>query len=136
MTTSNYIAIVCAAILGTLVFALGANVTRMRAVTGKQGGDQQPTDPASPLLIAIRAHGNAIEYIPTLLVLFLLASQHSPAWLAIPLIIGATLGRLLHAFGMLTTQSLAEPTIIREAGAGVTYLFGIGLALATAFSLL
>ena len=40
-------AIICSAILAALVFLLGANVTRMRVVTGKAGGSQLPQDPAS-----------------------------------------------------------------------------------------
>ena len=81
------IAIICSAILAALVFLLGANVTRMRVVTGNAGGSQLPQDPASKLFIAVRAHGNAAEYVPILVVLFLLVGARSPGWLAIPLII-------------------------------------------------
>ncbi|GAB3933604.1 hypothetical protein GCM10029976_041280 [Kribbella albertanoniae] len=66
------ITIICMASLGILLFLLGANVTRHRALRGS--GNQAPTDPADPLLIAVRAHGNAAEYIPTLLVLLLVCS--------------------------------------------------------------
>ncbi|MDQ4117332.1 MAG: MAPEG family protein [Actinomycetota bacterium] len=135
MTTSLATAVVSTAVLAAMIFVLGANVSRMRAVTAKEGGSQMPVDPASPLLLAIRAHGNAIEYVPTLLVLILLVGLRSPAWVAVPLIVGATLGRLLHAYGMLTAHSLAERSRWREAGAGGTYLFGIALAVAVAASL-
>jgi uncharacterized membrane protein YecN with MAPEG domain len=121
-------AIICSAILAALVFLLGANVTRMRVVTGKAGGSQLPQDPASKLFIAVRAHGNAV-------VLFLLVGARSPGWLAIPLIIAATLARLLHAYGMLTSRTLAAPTKAREIGAGGTYLVGLGLAVAAITSL-
>jgi len=86
-------AIIGTAILAAMLLVLGLNVSRMRGVTGKTGGSQFPSDPASGLLKAIRAHGNAAEYVPTLIVLFLLV------------------------------------------GAPGTYLFGIGLAVAAAFSL-
>lgn len=129
------IAILCSALLGALVFALGANVTRMRVVTAKAGGAQMPTDPASKLLIAIRAHGNATEYIPVLIVLFLLVGDRSPGWVAIPLILAATIGRLMHAFGTLATASMAVPTIPRELGAGITYLAGIALAVTAGLSI-
>jgi uncharacterized protein len=129
------IAIVCSAILAALVFLLGANVTRRRVRIGKLGGSQLPQDPASKLLIAVRTHGNAAEYVPLLVVLFLLVGARSPAWLAIPLIIAATLARLLHAYGMLTSASLATPTKAREIGAGATYFVGVGLALAAITSL-
>jgi uncharacterized membrane protein YecN with MAPEG domain len=128
-------AIICTAILAAMLFLLGLNVSRMRGVTGKAGGSQMPTDPASRLLIAIRAHGNAAEYVPTLIVLFLLVGARSPAGVAIPLIAGATAARLLHAYAILTTASLAAETRARFAGAVGTYLFGIALAVAAALSL-
>jgi uncharacterized protein len=110
-------AIICTAILAAMVFVLGFNVSRMRGVTGKAGGSQLPTDPADRLLIAIRAHGNAAEYIPTLIVLFLLVGARSPAAVAIPLIVGATAARVTHAFGLLTAESLAKETKGRVIGA-------------------
>jgi uncharacterized membrane protein YecN with MAPEG domain len=129
------IAIVCTAILAALVFVLGFNVSRMRGVTAKHGGSQMPTDPASPLLIAQRAHGNAIEYVPTLMVLFLMVGANSPPAVAIPLIVGATLSRLAHAFGMVTARTLAAESAVRMSGAMGTYVFGVGLAVAAAFTL-
>jgi uncharacterized membrane protein YecN with MAPEG domain len=129
------IAIVCAAILAAMVFVLGGNVSRMRGVTGKAGGSQLPTDPADRLLIAIRAHGNAAEYIPTLIVLFLLVGARSPAAVAIPLIVGATAARVTHAFGLLTADSLAKETKGRVVGAVGTYFFGVALAVAAVASL-
>ncbi|HEV2777962.1 MAG TPA: hypothetical protein VGX25_01040 [Actinophytocola sp.] len=53
-----------------------------------------------------------------------------PAALAIPLIVGATLSRLVHAYGMVTAPSLAAEGKLRFAGAVGTYLFGVGLAAA------
>jgi uncharacterized membrane protein YecN with MAPEG domain len=128
-------AIVCTAILAAMVFLLGFNVSRMRGVTAKAGGSQMPSDPASPLLIAQRAHGNAIEYVPTLIVLFLLVGARGPAAVAVPLIVGATLSRVLHAYGMLTARSLAAEGKVRFAGAFGTYAFGVALAIAVAASL-
>lgn len=129
------IALICTAILAALVFVLGFNVSRMRGVTAKVGGSQMPTDPASPLLIAQRAHGNAVEYIPILMVLFLLVGARSPIAVAIPLIAGATLARLLHAYGMVTAHSLAAEGKLRMVGAMGTYVFGVALAVALTFSL-
>ena len=132
MTTAMTTATVCTAVLAAMVFGLGLNVSRMRGVTGKSGGSQFPQDPASPLFTAIKAHGNAAEYIPTLIVLFLLVGVRSPAAVAIPLIIGATLSRLVHAYGVLTAPSMAVQTKGRLIGAVGTYAFGIGLAIAAA----
>jgi uncharacterized membrane protein YecN with MAPEG domain len=130
------IAITGVAILAALVFVLGFNVSRMRGVTAKTGGSQVPTDPTSPLLKAIRAHGNAAEYVPTLIVLFLLVDARSPAVVAVPLIAGATIARILHAYGMLASPSLAAENAPRLAGAMGTYAFGLGLAIAAVASLL
>jgi uncharacterized membrane protein YecN with MAPEG domain len=129
-------AIICTAILGALLFLLGFNVSRVRGATAKAGGSQLPTDPASPLLIAIRAHGNAAEYVPALIVLFLLVGARTHAWVAVPLIVGATAARLVHAYGMLTAPSLAAEVPLRLFGAVGTYLFGVALAVAAALSLL
>jgi uncharacterized membrane protein YecN with MAPEG domain len=128
-------AIICTAILAAMLFLLGLNVSRMRGVAAKAGGSQFPDDPASPLLIAIRAHGNAAEYIPTLILLFLLVGARSPAAVAIPLIAGATAARVVHAYGLLTAPSMAAQTGGRLAGAMGTYVFGVALAVAAAFSL-
>src|SRR5436305_7903058 len=128
-------AIICTAILGAMLFLLGFNVSRMRGVTGKAGGDQMPTDPASRLLIAIRTHGNAAEYVPTLIILFLLVGLRSPEWVAIPLIVGATLSRVMHAYGLLTAPSMATKSQFRFVGAIGTYIFGFLLAVAAAFTL-
>lgn len=127
-------AIICAAILAAMVFLLGFNVSRMRGVTAKAGGSQMPTDPASPLLVAIRAHGNAAEYVPTLIVMFLLVGARSPAVVAIPLIVGATLSRVAHAVGLLTSGSMATQRPSRLVGAIGTYVFGVALAVAAAAS--
>ena len=135
MTTALTTAIICTAILAAMLFLLGFNVSRMRGVTAKAGGSQMPSDPASRLLIAIRAHGNAAEYIPVLIVLFLLVGARSPASVAIPLIVGATAARLAHAYGLLTAPSLAVQTKARLAGAAGTYILGVGLAVAAAVSL-
>ena len=129
------ISIVCSALLAALVFVLGANVTRMRVVTAKAAGSQQPSDPADRLLIAIRAHGNATEYIPVLIVLFLLVGFRSPAWPAAILIIVATALGCCTPFGMLGSRSLAVPNRLREAGAGFTYLAGLALAVTAATTL-
>ncbi len=123
------IAIICTGVLAALVFLLGGNVSRLRGVQAKAGRRQYPGDEADPLFIAIRAHANAAEYVPTLIVLFLLVSWRSPgAWTA-ALIVAATAARLLHAAGMLLSPTLAKPTAPRLIGATGTYVAGVALAL-------
>ena len=101
------------------------------AAAGRAGqgrGRQYPGDEADPLFIAIRAHANAAEYVPTLIVLFLLVSWRSPgAWTA-ALIVAATAARLLHAAGMLLSPTLAKPMAPRLIGATGTYVAGVALA--------
>ena len=72
--------IICIALMGALIFVLGANVTRNRAIRGKSGGPQMSTDPTDTLLIAVRAHGNASEYVPTLIGLLIVCSTLTDGW--------------------------------------------------------
>jgi uncharacterized membrane protein YecN with MAPEG domain len=129
-------AIICTSVLGALVFLLGANVTRHRALRGKSGAPQGSTDPSDALFIAVRAHGNATEYVPTLVVLFLLVAWQSPGWWSATLIVAATASRLVHAYGMLSSKTLAKPTLPREIAAAGTYLFGVALAVTAAVAVL
>jgi uncharacterized membrane protein YecN with MAPEG domain len=121
------VTIVCMALMGILLFLLGANVTRHRAMRG--GGNQAPTDPADPLLIAVRAHGNAAEYVPTMIVLLLVCSALSDSWWVDALAIAAFVTRTLHALGMLTSKTLATHGPLRDTGALGTYLVGITLGI-------
>jgi uncharacterized protein len=121
------IVIVCIALMGILVFVLGANVTRHRIIRGTKGGSQMPSDPTDRLFIAQRAHGNAAEYVPTLVVLLLVCSTLTGGWWLDVLAIVATAARYLHAVGMLRSASLAEHGPVRDSGAMFTYAAGIAL---------
>ncbi|TDW15181.1 MAPEG family protein [Kribbella kalugense] len=119
------ITVVCIALMGILLFLLGANVSRQRAIRG--AGNQLPTDPSDRLLIAIRAHGNAAEYIPTMIVLLLVCSALSGSWVVDVLAIAAVVVRTVHAVGMLTASSLAAYGPFRGIGAMGTYVVGVAL---------
>jgi uncharacterized membrane protein YecN with MAPEG domain len=119
--------LVCIALMGILVFVLGANVTRHRAVRGSKGGSQMPSDPTDRLFIAQRAHGNATEYVPTLVVLLLVCSTLTDGWWLDALAVVATAARYLHAVGMLRSASLAEHGPVRDLGAMFPYASGIAL---------
>ncbi|SDP58810.1 hypothetical protein SAMN04489867_3031 [Pedococcus dokdonensis] len=121
-------AIVCSAVLAASIFVLGFNVSMNRGYAAKRGGSQMPTDPADRLLIAQRAHGNATEYVPTLIALFLLVGWLSPTPWAQVLIVLATASRLLHAISMLRSETLASENAPRMTGAMGTYAFGLALA--------
>jgi uncharacterized membrane protein YecN with MAPEG domain len=126
--TSSTLTLASIAILGLLVFLLGANVTRIRAQRGATG-TQMPTDPADRLLIAQRAHGNAAEYAPMLALLLVVASVQSDGWWVPTLATVAVAARLLHAVGMLRSTTLATHGPLRDAGAMGTYLAGVALSI-------
>ena len=119
------VTIVCIALMGILLFVLGANVSRQRGIRG--AGNQAPTDPTDRLLIAIRAHGNAAEYIPTMIVLLLVCSVLSDSWLVDVLAVASLVVRTTHAVGMLSAKTLAAHGPLRDVGALGTYVTGIAL---------
>jgi uncharacterized membrane protein YecN with MAPEG domain len=121
--------IVCIALMGILIFVLGANVTRHRAMRGKSGEPQMPSDPADRLFIAQRAHGNATEYVPTLIGLLIVCSTLTDGWWLNTLAIVALAARSLHAVGVLTGKTMATHGPVRDAGAMFTYLSGIALGI-------
>ena len=118
------IQIVCVALMGVMLFLLGANVTRHRVIRGATG-NQAPTDPADRMFIAQRAHGNASEYVPTLAVLIVVCATLTSGWWLDVLAIAAVAARSLHALGMLTSKTLATHGPLRDAGAMGTYLTGV-----------
>jgi len=121
--------IVCIALMGILLFLLGANVTRIRAVRGKSGETQMPTDPADRLFIAQRAHGNASEYVPTLIGLLIVCSTLTNSWWLDVVAVVATAARLVHAVGLLTATTMNTHGPVRDAGAMFTYASGLALGI-------
>ena len=119
--------IICIALMGILVFVLGANVTRHRISRGMSGGDQAPNDPGDALLVAIRAHGNASEYIPTLAVLLIVGSFLVDGWWLDTLAVAALAARSFHAVGLFVSGSLAARSPIKDGGALLTYVVGVAL---------
>jgi uncharacterized protein len=121
--------LVCSAILVILYFVLALNVslTRQRTRTGIGTGD----DPAGPMNKAVRAHGNAAEYVPIFVALFLyFLLSDAGGWIEWVAII-VTACRVLHALGMLMTQSFNRPPHpLRAIGALGTYVGGLVLGIA------
>jgi len=128
LDTADTVTVVCLALLGILLFLLGANVTRHRAVRGGTG-NQMPTDPADRLFIAQRAHGNAAEYVPTLSVLLFLCAVLTDGWWVAALAVAAVVVRTMHAVGMLRAATLAAHGPVRDVGAVGTYFTGILLGI-------
>lgn len=88
---------VCAGLLGLLAVALTVRVGALRnkkKISLGDGGDPE-------MLAAIRAHANLVEFVPLgLLLIWLLRGPYGNLTLAV-LAILLTVGRLLHAGGML-----------------------------------
>lgn len=124
--THLHITWLCFGLMALLPFTLGMWVSINRGRTKTAVG--LPTDPTHPLLKAARAHGNAVEYIPTLLLLTLALLQLLPGMLTMWLVVLATLGRFLHAAGMLMCRSLEDSHPLRVVGAASTYLLGTVMA--------
>jgi uncharacterized membrane protein YecN with MAPEG domain len=121
--------LICSAVLVLLYFVLALHVslTRGRVKVGIGAGD----DPSGPLSKAVRAHGNAAEYVPIFVALFLYFQLSAAggwiAWVAIAI----TIGRVLHALGMLMTRTFnAPPHPLRSIGTLLTYVGGFALAVA------
>jgi len=128
------ISVVSIAVMGIMLFLLGANVTRHRAIRGGTG-NQMPTDPTDRMFIAQRAHGNAAEYVPTLIGLIIVCSTLTDGWWLDTLSVVAAAARLTHAFGMLTSTSLAAHGPVRDGAAAFTYLSGVALGVTAIASL-
>jgi uncharacterized membrane protein YecN with MAPEG domain len=121
--------LICSAVLVLLYFALALNVsvTRGKTKTGIGSG----ADPDGPLNKAVRAHGNAAEYTPLFVALFLYFLMSGAGgwitWVAIMV----TIARILHAIGMLTTTTFrGPPNPMRAIGSLGTYAGGFALGVA------
>ena len=119
------VAIICAGLLGVLLFGLGFAVSLQRSKSEAIVGHS--SDPIDPLHKLVRAHGNTAEYAPMLALLILVAGQLEPATWVLWLMGVATLGRYLIAAGLLI-GSLETANPLRFLGAITTYLSGLILA--------
>jgi uncharacterized membrane protein YecN with MAPEG domain len=118
----------CAAILVLVYFLLACHVslTRGRMKVNIGSGDQ----PSGPLNKSIRAHGNAAEYIPLFVALFLyFGAVGARGWIEWAVIV-VTLSRILHPLGMFLSPDLRRPQVFRALGALGTYAGGFALGVA------
>lgn len=125
------LALLCTGLQAALIFGLGLRVSMLRLALARARGD----DPRllDGLKKAVRAHGNAAEYVPTLCLLMLVL-----AWLgAGPLVTGlfllATASRYSHALGMIVCPTLDRPHPLRFFGASGTYAAGLLMAACLVF---
>ena len=107
-----------ALVLLVLSYNVGRHRDRTDSMTPGAMGDEI-------LVRAIRAHGNAAEYMPlALLMLLLLALLSAPLWLIHALGAAFTVGRVVQAWGMFQDK---HPNAIRFTGnllTGLVYLVG------------
>jgi len=87
---------------------------------GRRRGDGPGSEPG--LTKAIRAHGNASEYIPIFLVLLLYLNATVPGLLLAVVAVVATVSRLSHGTGMLRAADVTQAHPLRAIGALGTYL--------------
>ena len=122
----NHIAVLCVAILVLFYGALSLNVSRVRR---KRRSDPGITEAA--LTKAIRAHGNASEYIPLFAAGLLYLDTTSPGLFVSVLSVAVLVCRLFHAAGTLLLPPAEERHPLKFVGAVGTYLclFALGVAL-------
>jgi uncharacterized membrane protein YecN with MAPEG domain len=96
-------------LLTLLVATLGINVTRVRLKL-QVGADGAPP---KPLFFAIRAHGNAVEWTPALVVMLLVLELSGAPSLWLHVAGGVLLlGRVLHGLGFVTRLKTSVPGIM------------------------
>lgn len=116
MITSIY-----AAILAIIIVRLSLNVIKMRRAKKVPLGDNNDIE----LLGAIRAQGNAIEYIPIALILMLLLELNGGYFLLLHLCgVALVVGRILHAKALHTSNIK-----YRVLGMQITFFTILGLAM-------
>jgi uncharacterized protein len=118
MTHAIPVTLLYGSLTALLVAALGANVSRLRGAKKSFIGDT----PDSELQRTIRAHGNATEWAP-LMIVMLMVLELAGASSQLLHVAGGTIvaARLLHAFGVLQKNSLSA------VGASLTYIVSLGL---------
>lgn len=110
-----------------LLLVLAVLVTRQRRKHGVAIGDGE----VEPLTLAIRAFGNATEYVPAALVGLVVLAQVSAAPVLIHLIgLVLFLGRVLHAVGLSRSSGATWP---RAVGVLATWIAYIAAAAALIF---
>ena len=120
--------LVCSAILVLVYFLLAFNVSLTRGST--KTGIGTGNDLSGRLNKAIRAHGNAAEYVPIFVLLFLyFLSTGAGGWITW-VVIGVTACRVLHPIAMFMSPDLNRAYPPRFVASLGTYLGGLALGVA------
>ena len=122
------VSLICVALLGALVVGLGFGVSMARMKERRVYGYSD--DPDNTLYHWIRAHGNATEYVPVLMVLiYVLGQMPVAAWVAWCMVL-VTACRYLAALGLVLPRTMRKPNAMRFLGSLGTYVFGMVLCVA------
>ncbi len=120
--------LICSAILVLVYFLLAFNVSLTRG--SMQVGIGSGDNPSGRLNKAIRAHGNAAEFIPIFVLLFLyFLSTGASGWITW-VIIGVTVCRVLHPVSIFLSPDLNKAYPLRFVTSVGTYLGGLALGVA------
>ena len=117
--------VLCSGILAVLYAVLSVNVSITRLRRRKDA-----TITEAQLTKAIRAHGNAAEYIPLFVAGFLFLSTGGPDIILSTIAVVATASRFAHAAGMFRIATVNERHPLRYYGALGTYICLSALAVA------
>ena len=109
--------LLCSALLIFFYAGLSLNVslTKRRRRKSSQVTEEH-------LLKAIRAHGNAAEYIPIFVALFVFLSANPPTVFVTAIAVLAVVSRIAHAAGMLLTRTVDTAHPLKFCGAIGTYI--------------
>jgi uncharacterized membrane protein YecN with MAPEG domain len=117
--------LICSAILVILYFLLAFNVSLTRQAT-KTGIGPGP-DLSGRLNKAVRAHGNAAEYIPIFVLLFLyFLTTGASGWITWVVVI-VTICRVLHPVAIFLSPDLNKGYPLRFITSFGTYVGGLAL---------
>jgi uncharacterized protein len=117
-----------AAILGILCVLLSVLVSVARGRTKVLIGDGAGAPEAKPLLLAIRAQGNFVEYVPLTLILLGAVEVSGASHLTCEIFAAMLIiGRIAHAIGIQLPGP--GPSPLRGGGAALTWLTILGLSL-------
>lgn len=109
--------LLCTAVLILMYAGLSFNVSRVRLKRRRF-----PETPEAELNKAVRAHGNASEYLPLFALLFLYFNLTGPGLAAVALAIVATISRVAHCAGMFSVSDATQRHPLRFWGALGTYI--------------
>ncbi|MDE8345317.1 MAG: MAPEG family protein [Acidocella sp.] len=119
-----------AGLLGLIYMALTVNVVRYRLKLRVMLGDDAGAPEGSPLFMAIRMHGNFIEYVPLCLILIGgLEAAGASHDLVFGLAGSLVLARALHPFGL----AMPAPNPLRAGGALLTWAVLVVASLSALF---